>query len=149
MKSPYQSSSSVKWNCMQGQDDDASSLQDNHAPWSTPDKKRRNSSGQLLLAELWRGTLAWSNNENHLKKLDPCQVLQKSYCSCRLHLEVTKENSWARLPYCGYKAQNQHTRRCTWIHQKSCCTDSWTRPYLVVTFMDNTFLFIRGVFSRT
>ena len=63
--------------CMQGQDDDASSFEDDHAPRSTPEKKRI-SSGQLLLGELWRGTLAQSNNENHLNSLILVKCYEKS-----------------------------------------------------------------------
>ena len=77
---------------------------------------------------------------------DPCKVLWKSYCLCTLHLEVAKENWWARLPYYRYKAQNQHTRRCNWIHQKSFCMDSWTRPYLRIAFSWTILFFSLGVF---
>ena len=102
---------------MQGQDDDASSLEDDHAPRSTPGKVEFQVGNYCVVnyeEELW------SNNENHLKQFDPCQVLRES-CSCWRQLEVAKEN---KITILWNKAQHQHTRRCTWIHQKSCCTDS-------------------------
>ena len=76
-----------------------------------------------------------SKNKNHLKQCDSCQVLRKSYRSCRFHLEVAKKTWWTRLPYYGHKAQTQHTRMYL-DPSETCCfykfdkfQRKWHNPY--------------------
>ena len=148
MKSPYQSSSSVKWNCMQGQDDDASSLEDNHAHWSTPDKKVETQVGNYCLVnyeeELWPGQIT--------------KIISRSWIRVKYYKKATAHAGFTwRWP----KKTDEQDYHIVGIRHKINTPEDVPGSIrnlvvripeldnLVVAFMDNTFLFIRYVFSRT
>ena len=92
--------------------------------------------------ELWPGqiTKITSSSLIHVKCYKKATAPASSTC------RRPKKTWWARLPYYGLKAQNEHTRCTCWIHQKSCCTNSWTIPCLGIAFSWTILFFSLGAF---